>query len=261
MTSTRSRLVGAVAGLGPATLILGYYLGTGGPAQPGLVTFIVSPVIAGWLIGPQLDGTKRATVFGAAAYTIVAYLVHSAFGVVGTSLDDVHDVLEFLPALLEGLGIRATVTVIYFPFWTVVLSPLALVWVVTARLLHVPLRRLGGSADSGRRASRHRRPSHLLWASAAALLGYTLGFMVVAPSQCVTTQTVSSEASVTPSDTTVCTSVIGITYSGHGTFDPPREPAIVVGLVVAAIAFAIVLVALHVKRQAGRPRRSQSDLE
>lgn len=265
MTPVRDHVIGAAAGLGPAAVILGYYLVTRGPVQPGLLLFIVSPVVAGWLIGPRLDGTRRADAIGGFAYMIAAYLLHGAFGVVFRSLEGGPGLPGYLPALLEALGTGAVVTVIYLPFWAVVLLPLALVWVVTARILRAAIRAgLGGAglhgANPGQPASRRTRSASLLWAPAAALVAYTMGFMVAAPSTCTATQTVSGDASVTNAATTVCSSLIGITYAGHGTFDPPREPAIVVGLVVATITFAVVLTALFVMRQAGRagPNRSAS---
>jgi hypothetical protein len=255
MTSPQSHQIGAVAGLVPAIVILAYYFGTGGPVQPGLLTFIVSPVVAGWLIGAPRDGTKRATVIAAAGYMIAAYLVHHTFGILVISLREGRDLPGFLWALLEALGTGAFVTAIYFPLWAVVLTPLGLAWAVTARVLRGS-RRLGCDAESDAdpRALRRRRPSRLLLASVAALLGYTLGFMVVAPAQCTTTQTVGSDASNQDAGTTVCSSLIGIMYSGEGTFNPPHDLAIIVGLGAAAIAFLIVIAAVPRMRPSGSAR-------
>jgi hypothetical protein len=248
MTSPQRRVVGAVAGLGPAVAIMAYYLGTGGPLQPGILTFLVSPVVAGLLIGAPQTSTRQATILGAAGYMIAAYLVHSAFGIV-TSLQEGRDLLGFTGALLEALGIGAFVTAIYFPFWAVVLSPLAIVWAVTARVLQSGTRPRRDTREGAEPREPRRRRSPMLLAAAAALLGYTLGFTMVAPSQCITTSTVGAATSEQDLSTTVCTSLIGMTYSGQGTFDPPRDLPIVVGLVLGALAF---LLAMYVRRRGRR---------
>jgi hypothetical protein len=232
-------MAAAAAGLGPAAVVLAYYLGTGGPIQPGILSFIVSPVVAGLLIGGPLEGTKRATVLAAAGYLIAAYLVHMVFGILAISLREGRDLAGLLRALLEAMGTGAFITAIYFPFWAVVLSPLALGWAAAARVIQHAGRTSDTKGHPDPRALRPRHSSTMLLASAAAVLGYTLGFMVVAPSQCIATSTVGAEASVTGASTTVCTSLIGMTYSGQGTFDPPRDLAIQVGLVVAAVAFLL----------------------
>jgi hypothetical protein len=241
MSPCRRHVVGAGAGLAPATVIIAYYLGTNGPVLPGLLLVIASPAVAGWLIGPRLDGTRGADVRGALAFLIAAYLLHAGFGVLVTGLANGRDIAGTLASLLEALGIGAFVTALYVPFWAVVLSPLALLWVVTARILRG---RLSGGQAGGWRSpeppSRRRRSATLRRPLAAALIGYTLGFTLTAPSQCIATSTAGAAASVKDLSTTVCASLIGMTYAGAGSFDPPRELAVTVGLVVAAVAVLAV---------------------
>ena len=144
--SLHHRGIGAIAGFGPAALILGYYLVTGGPIQAGLLTIVTAAVMAGWLIGPRVRHTSRADLLALVAYLIVGYLLHSAIDVVIAIWDAASNVARDSPSVLEAIGVRAVVTVIYFPVWAVFLSPLALVWMQTVRVIHGRLRPWPGAA-------------------------------------------------------------------------------------------------------------------
>jgi hypothetical protein len=67
---------------------------------------------------------------------------------------------------------------------------------------------------------------------------------LVTPWGCTATSTVGGDGTLTTGTMTVCSSLIGVTYSGPGSYDPPRDPAIQAGLVLAGIVFVIVLLAV-----------------
>lgn len=89
-----------------------------------------------------------------------------------------------------------------------------------------------------------RRRPVLFWPPLVAVVAWNLAFMVIAPSQCAATQTVRSVdlGGGLGESTIVCSSLIGITYTGSGTFNPSLEPANQAALLVAAFTFLIVLV-------------------
>lgn len=69
----------------------------------------------------------------------------------------------------------------------------------------------------------------------ALFLGFLIGYVLVAPWGCTqsfVSDPSTGEETVSP---VVCTSPIGIEYSGPGPFDPSRTPALVIGGVSAAI--------------------------
>lgn len=244
--SRERRAIGAVASLGPAAVILGYYLVTGGPAQPGLLTILAAAVAAGWLVGPLVGGGSHGYVLAGIRYLLVGYLLESVIGVVVASLGGGRGVAGDEQSVLEVIGTYGLVTTLYLPLWAIVLSPLAMLWVLTVRALRG---RFGHGPAGGASASRAlprppAQPGNLLWPPVAALFAYIVGFSLVTPWGCTATSTVGVEGSP-PTDTlTVCSSLLGVTYSGPGIYDPPREPAIEAGLVLAAVVFVIVLLAV-----------------
>lgn len=241
------RAIGAVAGLGPAAVILGYYLVTGGPAQPGLLAIVAAAVAAGWLTGPRVGGGSHGYVLAGIRYLLVGYLLVSVIGVAVASLGGGRGVAGDEQSVLEVIGTYGLVTTLYLPMWAIVLSPLAVLWVLTVRAIRGRFGRgpVGGPMSISRTTPRApAQPGNLLWPPVAALFAYMVGFSLVTPWGCTATSTVGVEGSP-PTDTlTVCSSVLGVTYSGPGIYDPPREPAIEAGLVLAAVVFVIVLLAV-----------------
>lgn len=88
------------------------------------------------------------------------------------------------------------------------------------------------------------RPA-LFWPPLVAVIAYNVGYWAVVPFNCTATGTVGGT-------TTVCSSLIGIRYSGSGLYNPSLEPANQVGLLLAAVAFVVVLAAMLWKGRAGR---------
>ncbi len=89
------------------------------------------------------------------------------------------------------------------------------------------------------------RPA-LYWLPLAAVIAFNLGWWAVAPMYCTATQAVGGAS------TTVCSSLIGISYSGPGIYNPSFEPANQAGIVLAVIAFVVGLSAVLWKGRADR---------
>ena len=79
-----------------------------------------------------------------------------------------------------------------------------------------------------------------------AVIAYNVGYWAVVPLYCTATEAVGGTSATT------CSSLIGIRYSGSGIYNPSLEPANLVGLLLAAIAFIVVLAAMLWKGLAGR---------
>ena len=86
----------------------------------------------------------------------------------------------------------------------------------------------------------------------AAVVAWNIGFLAIAPFYCSATQTVGVGAASTDDAMTVCSSLIGITYSGRGIFNPSLEPANQAALLLAALVFVFVLAGVHWQGSHGR---------
>lgn len=136
------RRIGALAGLAPAVMILGWYFATGGPLIPGLALIVAACVVAGWLVGPCATGPIRADVLAMFGFFVIGYLLHSTAGIGLTTLlgwqagaaVDPHE--AFREAAAAWLA-----RVAYLPVFGVFLSPAALAWLLTLRTLRGRFRR------------------------------------------------------------------------------------------------------------------------
>ena len=104
-----------------------------------------------------------------------------------------------------------------------------------------------------------RRRPVLFWPPLAAVVAWNIAYMAIAPSTCTATQTIGA---VNPSgglgeSTTVCTSLIGITYRGGGNFNPSLEPTNQAALLVVVGTFVVVLLLVFTLVRAGRARRTE----
>ena len=75
----------------------------------------------------------------------------------------------------------------------------------------------------------------VFWPPLMAVIAYNVGYLAVAPFYCTATQAVGGPS------TTTCSNLIGINYSGSGTYNPSLEPANQAGLLLSAIVFLVVL--------------------
>jgi hypothetical protein len=129
------RAIGTVAGVSPAVVIIGWYLATGGPPEPGLLLIPAAAIVAGWVVGPRATGRAAADLLAVPTYFVVAYLLESTAGlmiIVSAS------VVDGQPQPMEALHEAATLLVAriaYLPVFGVLLSPAALAWVVTVRAI------------------------------------------------------------------------------------------------------------------------------
>jgi hypothetical protein len=88
-----------------------------------------------------------------------------------------------------------------------------------------------------------RRRPVLFWPPLAAVIAYNVGYWAVAPLSCTATEAAGGTS------TTSCSSLIGIGYSGSGIYNPSLDPANQAGLVLAVIAFVVVLATLLWQRR------------
>lgn len=79
--------------------------------------------------------------------------------------------------------------------------------------------------------SQRRRETGLVAGVVAAIVGFSVGYVLVAPLTCT-----SSASSLDPVEHTVCKNILGIDYSGTGLYNPSLLPALIAGLVVAVLA-------------------------
>lgn len=87
------------------------------------------------------------------------------------------------------------------------------------------------------------RPA-VLWPPLLAMIAYNVTFWATAPLGCTSTQSIGPGGAVGES-MTVCSSLLGMTWSGRGTFNPSLEPANLAGLVSAALVFLVTIVAVR----------------
>ena len=80
-----------------------------------------------------------------------------------------------------------------------------------------------------------RARKDVVWPVIAAPWAFTVTYVLLAPLSCTSTVSIGPLLSRTE-----CTNVLGIDYSGSGSYDPPLLPALLAGLIVAGI-IALVL--------------------
>lgn len=135
-SKARPRAIGAIAGVGPATVIVGYFVITGGEVNPGLAVIVAVAVVAGWLVGPRANGPLQADLVAAAAYFMVAYLLNLAFGIVAAIWRNAADGPQNDPSgVIVSVGQTILAALIYFPVFAIFLLPVAAVWIGIVRLL------------------------------------------------------------------------------------------------------------------------------
>jgi hypothetical protein len=78
--------------------------------------------------------------------------------------------------------------------------------------------------------SQRRHETGVVAAGVAAIVGFMVGYILVAPLGCTT-----GVNSVDPVEHTVCTNILGIDYSGTGGYQPNLFPGLIAGLVVAVL--------------------------
>jgi hypothetical protein len=82
---------------------------------------------------------------------------------------------------------------------------------------------------------RNRR--EVLWPTLVGVWALLLGYLLVAPLGCTSTAIAVTAGSPVATSHTTCANILGIDYSGTGTYDP-YDPSLVPALVVGAVAGA-----------------------
>ncbi len=92
-----------------------------------------------------------------------------------------------------------------------------------------------------------RRRPRIFWPALLAVIALDIGYWAVVPFSCTASAGVGADATtaeVGAGATTVCSSLIGLRYSGEGIYDPSRLPALAAGLLLAGLvgsaAFALL---------------------
>jgi hypothetical protein len=85
-------------------------------------------------------------------------------------------------------------------------------------------------------ASPWRERRDVLWPVVAAPWAFTVTYILLAPLGCTATGTAKLGGQAVWR--TECSNILGINYSGGGSYDPPLLPALLAGLVVAGLTVA-----------------------
>jgi hypothetical protein len=78
--------------------------------------------------------------------------------------------------------------------------------------------------------SQRRQETRLVAGVVAAVVGFSMGYILIAPLTCS-----SSASSADPVEHTVCSNILGIDYSGAGSYNPSLLHAVIAGLVVSVL--------------------------
>ena len=78
--------------------------------------------------------------------------------------------------------------------------------------------------------SRHE----VLWPTLVGVWVFVLGYLLIAPLGCTSTATAVTAGSPVSTSHTTCTNILGIDYSGTGTYEPTLLPALVFGAAAGA---------------------------
>ena len=82
--------------------------------------------------------------------------------------------------------------------------------------------------------SQRRHETAVIAAGVAAIFGFTLGYILVAPLTCTMTERVTLGGTHS-GGRTVCSNILGLNYSGRGICNPSLLPALIAGIVVAVL--------------------------
>ncbi len=91
-----------------------------------------------------------------------------------------------------------------------------------------------------------RRRPLIYWPPMAAILGFNVGYLAVAPFICQATGAPDG------SSATECSSIIGIHYTGTGIYNPSLLPGVYAGLAIAVITAVVVAASIWWSRKRSR---------
>jgi hypothetical protein len=102
---------------------------------------------------------------------------------------------------------------------------------------------------------RWRDRARVLWPALIGVWSFVLGYVLVAPLACTSAggaPSVRGAASPPAVGHTTCTNILGIDYSGGGGYNPSLFPALVAGLLAAAIGAVLARHAIERRRHDAR---------
>jgi hypothetical protein len=82
---------------------------------------------------------------------------------------------------------------------------------------------------------RWRDQPRIFWPPLVGILSFFIGYILIAPGGCTATATLPGD----PEGHTTCSNILGLDYSGEGSYNPPLWPALVAGLGLAAMGAAL----------------------
>lgn len=94
-----------------------------------------------------------------------------------------------------------------------------------------------------------RRRPRVYWPPMAAVIAFLVGYLAVAPLSCFATAVLPGEVSPV-----VCSSLLGVQYTGTTPYNPSSLPGVYAGVVLAAVAGPVVGLGLWFR---GRLRRAE----
>lgn len=129
------------------------------------------------------------------------------------------------------------------PVYWVVVAILCLVGFIGIFSIGMPLLLLGVTLAV---VAPWRNQRAVLWPAVTAVVGLVIGYVLVVPLSCSTTasSTLPVHSTNLPVQSTTCTNVLGIDYSGAGLYNPSLLPALLAGLALSVVAAATVWVCL-----------------
>ena len=81
-----------------------------------------------------------------------------------------------------------------------------------------------------------RNRPRVFWPVVLGVVGFFLGYVLVAPVYCSQSESFTSGDVVETVNPTLCRSLIGITYSGTGNYNPPLAPGFAAGIAVGGLS-------------------------
>ena len=104
-----------------------------------------------------------------------------------------------------------------------------------------------------------RNQRAVMWPAVTAVVSFVVGYLLVAPLGCSSTssQAVAAQSTTASARSTTCSNVLGINYSGDGSYNPSLLPALLAGIALSILVATTVRVILS-RREHPRPAPHQA---
>ncbi len=140
-------------------------------------------------------------------------------------------------------------------YWVVV-SLLCVFGLISIFSIGMPLLLLGVTLAA---VAPWRTQRAVLWPAVTAVLTFVVGYILVAPLSCSSawSSTLPTHSATRPAQSTTCTNVLGIDYSGDGLYNPSLGPAVLAGLALSVTAATTVrMILTRRERHASQPQEA-----